>query len=206
MNVEVVIIGAGGHGRAIADIILSSEDLCVGFVDNDKPVGEYVLGIPIIGKDEDIIRLSKKGYKFIIGIGNNYIRKRIVKTYNLINWYTAIHPTCYISRFAMVGEGTVVMPKCVVHTEASVGKHCIINTASIIEHENIIEDYVHISPNVALSGNVKIGECSHIGTGVSVRDGISIGKNIKVGVAAGVVSDLKEEGIYFGTPAKLIKQ
>jgi len=190
MSRNVIIIGAGGHAKVIADIILKSNDNLLGFLDDNKPKNEVILGYPILGKLEDIFSFADKTV-FVIGIGNNFVRKSISEKYN-VAWHTVIHPSANIGIDVKIGDGTVVMANAVINVSAKIGKHCIINTAAIIEHDNIIFNYVHISPNAVLGGTVNIGECSHIGIGASVRNNISITDNCVIGASAAVVKNITE--------------
>lgn len=202
MSKQVVIIGASGHGKVIADIIINSGDEVVGFLDDGIEKGTYVAGIEVLGKTEDY----KEFYdcEFVIAVGNQQNRKRIAETLH-VKWYTAIHPRATISKLDVsIGEGTVIMANAVVNPSAKIGRHCIINTGAIVEHDNVLEDYVHISPNATLSGTVKIGELTHIGVGAAVMNNISICSDCIVGAGAVVVKDITESGTYVGVPARMI--
>lgn len=203
MSESVIIIGASGHGKVIADIVIKSGDKVVGFLDDGIEKGTIVTGIEVLGSTPDYVKW--KDCKFVIGIGNPYIRERIHDKMP-VKWYTAIHPTAVISSLDVeIGDGTVIMANAVVNSSAKIGKHCIINTAAVVEHDNIIEDYVHLSPNVALAGNVKIGKNTHIGVGSQVIQGITIASDVTVGAGATVVKNIDEKGTYVGIPTKRIK-
>ncbi len=197
MSDGIVILGAGGHGKVIADIVLSCGDKLIGFLD-DNVTGE-VLGYPILGKIPDAIQYAEN-CSFIIGIGDNQTRKRLDETYKL-NWQTAIHPTAVIARDVLIEEGTVVMANAVVNPSSAIGKHCIINTSAVIEHDNNIGDFVHISPHATLCGTVSIGDLTHIGAGVTVRNDISICGECMIGAGAVVVKNIEISGTYVGVPA-----
>lgn len=201
MNKNVVIIGAGGYAKVIADIIIKSGDKVIGFLDDNLSKDIKILGYNILGEVSDIDNISNSETYFAIGIGNNKIRKQIYEKYK-VKYYTAIHPTAVISTDVTIGEGTIIMATAVVNVSSKIGKCCIINTGSIVEHDNILEDYVHISPNGTLSGTVTIGECTHIGTSASVKNNISICDNVTVGVGSVVVKNIEKPGIYYGVPAK----
>lgn len=200
---NVIIIGAGGQGKVIADIIRTSGDNVYGFLDdnieiNTKIIDEY----KVIGKVSDIEKFSLEDVVFIIAIGNNIVRKNITQKYNL-KYYTAIHKTAYIGMDVTIGEGTVVMPFACINASSKIGKHCIINTGAIVEHENQVEDFVHISPQAALAGQVTVGECTHIGINATVKNNIKIANNCIVGAGAVVVKNIEKSGVYVGVPAKL---
>lgn len=206
---QVVIIGASGHGKVIADIIEKTGDTVYGFLDDDetKLDENIVKGYKVIGKVSDCKKLSSErpDLQFIIGIGNNKIRKQISQQYD-IPYYTAIHPTAIMGIETSIKEGTVIMPSACINACANIGKHCIINTGAIIEHDNKIENYVHISPNAVLAGTVNVGELTHIGVGATVRNNIEIAPNCTIGAGAVVVKNIEEAGTYVGVPAKLLKR
>ena len=208
MNEKVVIIGAGGHAKVIADIVIKNKDKLIGFLDDNITIEtDIVEKYKVIGKIKDAERLQQKNknLRFIIGIGNNIIRKEIAEKYQLL-YYTAIHPSSIIGTNVKIGEGTAVMANAVINIDSKVGKHCIVNTGAIVEHENIIEDYVHLSPSTTLSGNVKVNELVHLGTGCKVKNNISISAQSIFGVGTIIVKDINESGIYVGVPAEKIKE
>lgn len=203
MSKSVVIIGASGHGKVIADIIIKAGNKVIGFLDDGVEKGTLVAGIEVLGKTEDYNNFAD--CEFIIAIGNQTVREKIANALP-VKWHTAIHPTAVISALEVeIGEGTVVMANAVINPCAKIGKHCIINTASIIEHDNVLGDYVHISPNVTLAGTVKVGKSTHIGVGACVKNNTSIVADCVVGAGATVVKDITESGVYVGTPARRIK-
>lgn len=196
---RLVIVGAGGHGKVIADNAVKNGYTDIAFLD-DNNVGNC-MGFPIVGKCCYAETLNDGNTDFVIGIGNNNIRKDIAEK-NSVNWTTLVHPSAQIAMNVKIGKGTVVMANAVVNVCATVGEHCIINTGSIVEHDNVIEDFVHISPNAALGGTVRVGERTHIGIGASVINNISICGDCVIGAGAVVVREIKEKGTYKGIPAK----
>lgn len=207
MRKKVVIIGAGGHAKVIADIIEKSGDEIVGFLDDNKEIGTTIIKeYKVIGdlNNRFAMAVTKENLEFIIAIGDNRKREEISHSPNL-KFYTAIHPSAQIGLDVEIQEGTVVMANSCINSSAKIGKHCIINTGSIIEHDNIIEDCVHISPNAALGGTVKIGENTHVGIGSIVKNNITICQNCIIGAGAVVVKDILEEGTYVGVPARGMK-
>ena len=204
MSKSVVIIGASGHGKVIADIIVNSGDKVLGFLDDaDDVQGKKIIGFPVLGKIADFD--NYRDCEFVIAIGNPYIRERIANELP-VKWYTAIHPTAVISSLDVeIGEGTVIMANAVVNPSARIGKHCIINTGAIVEHDNILEDYVHLSPNVTLAGIVKVGKSTHIGAGSCTKQVLNIASDCIIGAGSVIVKDITESGTYVGVPARKIK-
>lgn len=205
MQKKVVIIGASGHAKVIADIVKSSKDEIVGFLDDNIDIqGNVIFEDKIVlgtSKKEDIEKY-KDNY-FIIGIGSNEVRKLISKKYPSLKWYTAIHPSSIIGSNVEIGEGSVLMAGTVINTGTKVGKHCIINTCSSVDHDNILENYVHISPGTHLAGTVKVMEGTWICAGVTVINNITIAKNNIIGAGATVVRNIEvENSTYIGVPVK----
>lgn len=196
---RLIIIGAGGHGKVIADSALKNGYANICYID-DHATGD-VMGFPIIGTSADIERSNDGSTDFIIGIGNNAVRKTIAEEYN-VNWVSIVHPSAQIAFNAEVGKGTVIMANAVVNVCATVGNHCIINTGAIIEHDNVIENYAHISPNVALGGTVRIGSLTHVGIGATVKNNTEICSDCTIGAGAVVVKNIKEPGTYVGVPIR----
>lgn len=208
MAKDVVIIGAGGHGKVIADIVVKSGDNVIGFLDDSKEVGDVIINkFAIIGKVEDCEKLQQgnKDLFFVIAIGNNYVRKDIFEKYKL-NYYTAIHPTAVIGMDVQIGIGTVIMANACINSSAKIGNNCIINTGAIIEHDNVIEDNVHVSPNATLCGTVRVGECTHIGAGVTVRNNVYITSDCVIGAGGVVVKDIENKGTYIGVPVRRLEK
>lgn len=200
---NVIIIGAGGHAKVVADIVQKSGDRVVGFLDNRHSDGEFI-NLPILGKDTDYEQFMQ--YQFVIAIGNAIARERIATTMKSVQWYTAIHPNAVISTInTSIGEGTVVMANAVINPSAQIGKHCIINTSSLVEHDNTISDYVHIAVGAKLAGTVTVGKRTWVGAGTTVSNNVTICSDCIIGAGSVIVKDIVETGTYVGIPAKRIK-
>ena len=205
MPKNVVIIGAGGHAKVIADIITKSNDNVIGFLDDNLDIQNKTIYLnkTVLGTIKDIDKY--KEYYFIIGIGNNNIRENIANSYDL-KWYTAIHPNAIIANEVSIEEGSVVMAGSIINTGTKIGKHCIINTKSSLDHDNIIENYVHISPGATLAGTVHIKEKTWICAGATIINNITIAKNNIIGAGSVVIKDINEENsTYVGVPTRKIK-
>ena len=204
MNKDVIILGAGGHAKVIADIVIKFGDNLLGFLDDNVEVGTKIIGdYAVMGTLEDSTSLSQRGNNiyFAYGIGDNKVRRNIHDKFRL-NYYTAIHPTAVIGLNVQIGEGTVIMPNAVINSSAKIGIGCIINTCAVVEHDNVIGDFVHISPNATLCGRVYVGDYTHIGAATVVRNNINICDNVIVGAGAVIIKNITEQGVYVGVPAK----
>lgn len=200
MKEKVIIIGASGHGKVIADVVIQAGDQVIGFLDDNTDIGDTFVSFPILGTVDKFTDYLDS--KFIVAIGNAKIRESIVEKLQGVSWYTAIHPKAVISNIdTNIGEGTAVMADAVINAGAIVGKHCIINTGAIVEHDNKLEDFVHLSVGAKLAGTVHIGKGSWIGIGATVSNNVSICQKCMIGAGAVVVKDIVSEGIYVGVPA-----
>lgn len=204
MNERVIVIGASGHGKVAADIVRSSGDTLLGFLDDNELLPPMVAGIPVLGRVAD--HTSFPDASFVIGIGSSDVREKIARQLDGVRWYTAIHPSAVISALdTAIGAGSVVMANAVVNPSAHIGAHCIINTAAVVEHDNQIGDFSHISVGARLGGTVSVGAHAWVGIGAAVSNNISICGHCIIGAGAAVIHDIKESGTYVGVPARKIK-
>lgn len=204
MSEQVIVIGAGGHGKVIADIVLKCGDMMLGFLDDNAALQSEVVGIPVLGKISCYEHYPNAS--FVIAIGNSVARERIAQQLSNVRWYTAIHPMAVISDLnTHIGEGSVLMANAVVNPSARIGKHCIINTAAVVEHDNTIGDFAHVSVGAKLGGTVSIGSHAWIGISATVSNNVSVCDYCFIGAGAVVVRDIKESGTYAGIPARKIK-
>lgn len=195
---KLFIIGAGGHGRVVADIALKNGYTDVTFLD-DNATGSC-MGLPIQGTLMAAEELNDCASDFVIGVGNNQIRQQIAEAHPSLHYVTLIHPTAILGTQVKVGCGTVVMAGAIINPCVEIGKHCIVNSAAVVEHDNVLDDYVHISPGAALGGTVHVGDCTHIGIGSTIRNNINICSGCIVGAGAVVVKDIIVPGKYIGVP------
>lgn len=200
MATKIIIFGASGHGKVIADLLQSAQQEVVAFLD-DHPKQETILGIPVFHTSQF---KQIDDFQMLIGVGNNLIRKKLSQKFTL-KFAVGIHPSTILSPYLKVAEGTVIMAGVIINPNVEVGKHCILNTGCIIEHDCKIEDYVHISPGVSLAGNVSVGEGTHIGIGSSVIQGIKIGKWATIGAGSVIIRDVPDYAVVVGNPGKIIK-
>ena len=204
MNKQVIVIGASGHGKVVADIVRRSGDILLGFLDDNETLPTEVAGIPILGKVEDYVKYPEAS--FIIGIGNSVVREKIAHQLCDVHWYTAIHPSVVISALdTRIGVGSVVMANAVINPSAHIGEHCIINTSAVVEHDNRVENFAHISVGAKLGGTVSIGTHVWVGIGSTIVNNITICDHCTIGAGAVVIHDIKESGTYVGVPARKIK-
>ncbi len=196
---QIIIIGASGHGKVVADIANKNGYDQISFLDDNDEINECD-GYKIIGKTADFIKFD---CDFFVAIGNANIRQKIILQLENANKniITLIHPNAVIADTVKIGSGTVVMAGAVINSATTIGKGCIINTCASVDHDNIIGDFVHVSVGSHLAGNVTVANNTWISIGATVSNNISICKNCIIGAGAVVVKNIKEEGTYIGVPA-----
>jgi len=207
---KAVIWGASGHALVVADILRLMGNYSIeGYLDNVNPhrCGELFGGASVLGGQEKLAELKRGGVSHLaLGVGNCEARLKLAKVamksgFNLI---TVIHPSAIVAANACIGAGSVLCAGSVVNPEATLGLAVIVNTCASVDHECVIEDGVHISPGAHLAGKVTVGRGTTLGIGSVARDGISIGGGCIIGAGAVVVSDLPENIVAYGVPARVI--
>ncbi|WP_097014070.1 acetyltransferase [Anaerocolumna aminovalerica] len=218
-NRKILLLGAGGHCMSVLDSLITLKLYSdIGIVDrieenkeDNWKANHSVLGIPVVGTDDDLERLYNDGYTdaFITvgSLGNTSIRRKLYKKIKEIgfNIPNIIDESSIISNFVTLGEGNFIGKKVVINGGISIGNCTIINTSSTIEHESIIDDFVHISPGSILCGNVHIGANTHVGAGSIIKQELTIGSDTIIGMGSVVISDIKSNAVAFGNPCREVK-
>lgn len=205
MKDKLIIIGASGHGKVVADIAIKMNKWqSIAFLDDNESI-KRSMKIEVIGKTADAFTY-KEETDFFVAIGNNETREKIQGKLidEGMSVVSLIHPKSIIGTDVEIGIGTAVMAGAVINSSCRIGKGCIINTSSSLDHDNVIEDYVHISPGVSLAGTVKVGKGSWIGIGSVISNNVNICCACKVGAGAVVVKDITEPGTYIGVPVRRV--
>lgn len=143
----------------------------------------------------------------VVAIGNNRIRHAKLLELRAAGacLVALVHPAAIVSRYADIGEGTVVFAGVVVNAEVCIAQGAILNTGCSIDHDCVLGDAVHISPGARLAGGVRVGDLSWIGIGASVRQLVRIGERVIVGAGSAVVSDIPNDVTVAGVPAKRMR-
>lgn len=200
---RLVILGASGHGRVVADVAAHTGRYGeIAFLDDD-PERKSSLGFPVLGPGADLARYLDS-HEVFVAVGDNRSRRRLqLEAEGLgARLATLVHPGAILGSFVTLGPGTVVMAGAVINCGTTVGRGCIINTSASVDHDNDLEDFVHLSPGVHLAGTVRVGEGTWIGIGASVINNLRIAADCRIGAGAVVVRDLVERGTYVGVPAR----
>lgn len=205
MKDKLIIIGASGHGKVVADIAIKMNKWqSIAFLDDDESI-KTSMGLEVIGKTVDAF-VYKDEADFFVAIGNNATRERVQEKLidDRLNAVSLIHPNAVVGTDVEIGIGTAVMAGVVINSSSHIGKGCIINTSSSLDHDNVIEDYVHLSPGVRTAGSVNIGKGTWLGIGSVVSNNVNICSGCIVGAGAVVVKDITEHGVYVGVPVRRV--
>lgn len=180
---RLLIVGAGGHGRSVAEAAeMSGQFKVVGFLDDSISVGDVVLGSPVLGPVVSMANHRSVYDQAIVAIGNNVVREKLMRQFSEAGVALAkvIHPSALVSPSATVGTGTAVMAGAIVGTETRLGLGVIVNCGAVVDHHAIVEDFGHLGVNACMSGGTVLGfgawmqAGSSLGYGVKIRSGVTI--------------------------------
>ena len=197
---SLIILGASGHGKVVADIAKKNGYTDIAFLD-DKYGLTVCDGYPVQGKCS---RFSDYDCDMIIAIGNAEVRQRFQEKLESAgkNIPVLIHPNAVIDDSVEIGRGSVIMAGTVINAGSKIGKGCIINTCASVDHDCVLENYVHVSVDAHLAGTVSVGKRTWIGIGAVVSNNLVITADCMIGAGAVVVNNIWEQGTYVGVPAK----
>ena len=204
---DLILIGGGGHCKSVIEAAESAGYNILGVLDMPEDVGKDILSTKVIGTDDDIPAYVDKA-EFVITVGFIKNPATRIKLYNRVKdvggkLATIIASTAYVSKYATIGEGTVVLHQAFVNAGAKVGNNVILNTFTNIEHDAVIGDQCHISTGTMVNGDCNVGNNVFIGSQSVLANGITVGDDIIVGAGSLVRKTIKEKGIYSGNPAIL---
>jgi len=205
---RILLLGAGGHGKAVADLLLAAGSYDIaGFVDA-APKASQVLGLPVLGDESQFPALAGQGVTLAhAAIGHN--AQRLAAAGRLrqagFDLPSLIHPAALIGHGARIGEGAAILARAVIGPEAEIGPLALINTGAIVEHDCVLEEAAHIGPGAVLAGGVRVGAGALIGAGAVIRPGVAIGAGAVVGAGAAVVEDVAPGATVMGVPARAVQ-
>jgi sugar O-acyltransferase (sialic acid O-acetyltransferase NeuD family) len=202
----LIVFGAGGHGRAIAEVATRAGWKVAGFVDDGLWRNEKRSGSTHIFGDRDWLRRSiPQGWSVALGVGDNHARKAIAEFLQAsgIRLSTIVSSDAVVSISCEIGEGAVIMPGAVVNAEAIVGSGVILNTCSVVEHDARIGAFAHIAPHATLGGGAQAGELTFVGMGAAVLPSIRIGERCVLGALSLATMDIPDDVTAYGVPARI---
>lgn len=204
---KLLILGAGGHGKVVAECALSlGVYTAIAFLDDDKKVVERsILSLlPIIGTFSDAGNFAHEFSYAFVALGNNRSRVELITYLTKIGYKIPclIHPAAYVSKFAHIGSGTVIMAGAVVNADAHIGVGGIINTGASVDHDCVLGRGVHLSPGARLGGTVTVGDYTWICMGASVMNNVRVEEGSVAAAGAAVIRDVGDNVLVAGVPAR----
>ena len=199
------ILGAGAHGRVVADILESCQSPITGFLDDDPSLHGTTIGSWSVVGGSEILDNSPKA-DLIVAIGKAPVRLQLTKKFQLQNLtlINAIHINAVVSPSVHLGSGISVCAGAVANPHTVIKDAVIINTGATVDHDCQIGEGAHLSPGVHLAGRVKIGKLTFLGTGVNVTPRVRIGKYCIIGAGSLVINDIPDGVLAYGSPARVI--
>jgi acetyltransferase EpsM len=199
---QVVLFGAGGHARVVADALRTQGKYIISAVVDPGKAGAQFEGIKVQADAKDLPPAN-----FVVAIGDNQLRKQVFCHLEVTGWTPVVvqHSSAVIASDATIANGTVLFARSVVNPNSTIGKNCIINTGAIVEHDCRVDSHAHIATGACLAGTVKIGEGSLIGVGSRILPNLSIGSWSILGGGSVAISDVPANSTAVGVPARVKK-
>lgn len=210
---RLVIWGAGGHGKVVADVARAAGWTVVGYIDADASKRGHVAepgGARVIFDEAALfatLAAADRSFDAVaIAIGNNQLRLSLRQRLRpLVALPALVHPSAVVSPSAVIGDASVVMPLAIINASAHIGAAVIINSGAVVEHDCSVEDGAHVSPNATVAGGARLGELAWVGAGACVIPSVRVGRASVVGAGAVVIRDVAEGVTVVGCPARQIR-
>jgi len=211
---KVVIIGAGGMGREVLDVI----DACnkvnrvyepLGFIVDIQfgAPGTMINERPILG-GFDWLEHHVDDIYVICGVGGSHLRYQLIQRAESLNcrFINLIHPSVILSRQISIGEGNVITAGCILTNHIQIGNHVIVNLSCTIGHDASLQNFVTMGQGVHVSGNVTLGTGCYIGTGTNIVEKIHVGEWSIIGAGSAIIRNIPANTTVVGVPGRVIKE
>jgi len=210
MKRKAVCIGGGGHAKVLIDIARRVRGVEVVAITEQDPSkqGKSLLGVPILGGDNLLPDLLKKGVRAaIVGVGAvkvSPVRQKLFEEAERLGFemVNLVDPSAVVSKESRLGRGVAIFPGVIVNAGTVLGNNVILYSGVIVEHDVTLQNHVQVSPGAMIAGGVEVGEGTFLGAGCCILQGVKIGRDVTVGAGAVVLHDVSEETTVVGVPAK----
>lgn len=202
---RILVLGAGGHGKSVLDLLLAHGGWQVAGVVDAAPRHATLLGLPVLGDESLLPGLAGGGIgQAHPAIGHN--AQRLAAASRLadagFSLPALIHPAALLGHGAEVAPGAAIFARAVIGPEARIGRLALVNTGAIVEHDCEVGEGAHIAPGAVLAGGVHVGRGALVGAGAVIRPGIRIGAGAVIGAGAAVLADVGDAATVGGVPAR----
>ena len=208
---RTLILGAGGHGRVVLDILLQDRAYqVIGFLDNNTALhGRRIDGLPVLGPIDGLSELAQRheAAAALVAIGDNGVRRGLARTVESadLELARAIHPSATLAHNATIGRNVVIAAGVVVCAHCQIGDSVILNTGCIIDHQTMIGEGCHICPGARVAGRVKIEQGAFVGIGATIVQKVTLGYESITGAGAVVIDDVEPLETVVGVPARAVR-
>lgn len=191
-KIRLLVVGAGGHGRSVAEAAeLSGQFEVVGFLDDALPPNKLVLGVPVLGALASMAQHQSIVNQAIVAVGNNAVREKLMMQLTVVGftWATVVHPRAIVSPSSAIGAGSTVMAGAIVGTEARLGVGAIVNCGALVDHHATVEDYGHLGVNASMAGGTLLGRGAWMQAGAALGYGVAVPSGVTLAPGEAVDSD-----------------
>lgn len=206
---KCLVVGAGGHCRALLSILQEQGDAydIVGIVDLQPLRGkETILGVEVVGTIADLPRFKESGVTALfLALGDNAERARHYHLAKELGFElpNLIAPGAYLAASATIGDANLICHRCHLGPVSRIGNGNILNTGSVLEHESTVDDFCHLAPLSVISGRSHLGSQVFLGVNGTVIDKVKVCDRVIIGAGSVVVKDITgEDATYVGVPAR----
>jgi len=213
MSTPIVVVGAGGFGREVLDVVVAvnaaggDQWKILGVVD-DSPSDLNrdrldALGVQYLGGLDALAGLPIDA-NVAVGVGSPQARQEIVARLDAwgLTSPSLLHPTAVVGSNVEIGAGMIACAHASIGTNVRLGRHVHLNPHAVIGHDAVLQDFVSINPNATISGECEIGTGALVGAAAVVLQGVSVGSNSVLGAAACLVEDAAANDTLVGVPAR----
>jgi sugar O-acyltransferase (sialic acid O-acetyltransferase NeuD family) len=213
MTEPLIIIGAGGFGREVHDIVVAINRATaqpvwdfLGFVDDgDVPLDRiHRRGARLMGTTSVLPTLA--GNWYVVAVGDPSVRAMLVQRADSAGLHAAtlIHPSATMGLDVEIGDGSIICSHVSITTNIRIGRHVHLDQNVTVGHDVSLGNYSRVNPGATISGEVVLEHGATVGTNAAVIQGLTLGTFSLVGAGAAVVRDVASRATVVGVPARAL--